>query len=249
MLKIKNLNFSIENNEILKNISLNVKTKQNVGIVGANGCGKSTLLKNIYRYLKYESGSITLNDILVEEYKPRELAKQMSILAQKQEINFDFTVEEIIEMGRYAHEKSIFSTYQKEEIESALKQVGMENMKERSFLTLSGGEMQRILIARSLVQKSELLILDEPTNHLDIKYQLQIMDLIKKINRTTLSVIHDMNIASSYCDYIYAIKNGEIILEGTPKTVFTEENILNIFDVRCKVIEHPTKKVPLIIFL
>ena len=249
MLKIKNLNFSIENIEILKNISLNVKSKKNVGIIGPNGCGKTTLLKNVYRYLKYQKGTITVNDILIEEYKPRELAKQVAILAQKQEINFDFTVEEIVEMGRYTHEKSIFSIYKKEEIISALKQVGMEHTKDRSFLTLSGGEMQRVLIARALVQKSELLILDEPTNHLDIKYQLQIMKLIKEIDRTTLSVIHDMNIASSYCDYIYAIKNGELILEGTPEVVFTEKNIFEIFDIQCKVVKHPTHQTPLIIFL
>jgi iron complex transport system ATP-binding protein len=249
MLKIKNLNFSIENIEILKNISLNVKSKKNVGIIGPNGCGKTTLLKNVYRYLKYQKGTITVNDILIEEYKPRELAKQVAILAQKQEINFDFTVEEIVEMGRYTHEKSIFSIYKKEEIISALKQVGMEHTKDRSFLTLSGGEMQRVLIARALVQKSELLILDEPTNHLDIKYQLQIMKLIKEIDRTTLSVIHDMNIASSYCDYIYAIKNGELILEGTPEVVFTEKNIFEIFDIQCKVVKHPTNQTPLVIFL
>ncbi|MGL6064291.1 MAG: ABC transporter ATP-binding protein [Fusobacteriaceae bacterium] len=249
MLKVKNLNISIDNIEILKNISMTIKSKKNVGIIGPNGCGKSTILKNIYRYLKSESGLITINNISIEDYKPKELAKKMAVLAQNQNINFDFTVEEIVEMGRYAHEKSIFSIYKKEEIVSALKQVGIKNMKDRSFLTLSGGEIQRVLIARALVQKSDLLILDEPTNHLDIKYQLQIMNLIKEIDKTTLSVVHDMNIASSYCDFIYAIKNGEIIAQGTPNEIFTEQNIYNIFDIHCKVIKHPTKEAPLIIFL
>lgn len=249
MLKVKNLNFSIDDIEILKNICISVKTKKNIGIIGPNGCGKSTILKNIYRYLKSQSGLITIDDISIDNYKPKELAKKMAVLAQNQNINFDFTVEEIVEMGRYAHEKSIFSIYKKDEIISALKQVGMEHMKDRSFLTLSGGEMQRILIARALVQKSDLLILDEPTNHLDIKYQLQIMNLIKEIDKTTLSVIHDMNIASSYCDFIYAIKNGEVVAQGTPDEIFTEHNIYNIFDIHCKVIKHPTKETPLIIFL
>lgn len=248
IIEVENLFYSIDNIEILKNISIKVKEKKFVGIIGANGCGKSTLLKNIYRFLKYKSGKIKIDSIFLEDYEPKELARKMSVLAQKQNMNFDFTVEEIVEMGRYAHQKSIFQSEKNTKIDESLKAVGMYDMRKRSFLTLSGGEMQRVLIARALAQDSEILILDEPTNHLDIKYQLQIMELVKKTNKTILSVIHDMNIASTYCDYIYALKKGKVSAMGSPEELFTKETIEKIFDVKCEVIPHPKNKRPLIIF-
>lgn len=172
----------------------------------------------------------------------------MAVLAQKQNMNFDFTVEEIVEMGRYAHQNSLFTLEKKEVIKEALASVGLEDMKDRSFLTLSGGEMQRVLIARALAQDSDILVLDEPTNHLDIKYQIEIMKLVRKTDKTILAVIHDMNIASSYCDYIYGMKKGKIEIQGTPDEVFTKENIKKVFDVECEVVKHPKTNRPLIIF-
>lgn len=172
----------------------------------------------------------------------------MAVLAQKQNMNFDFTVEEIVEMGRYAHQESLFASEKEGLVEEALESVGMKEMKKRSFLTLSGGEMQRVLIARALAQDSDILILDEPTNHLDIKYQIQIMELVKKTKKTILAVIHDMNIASSYCDYIYGMKKGKIEIEGKPEEVFTKENIKKVFEVECEIAKHPKTDRPLIIF-
>lgn len=248
MLIIDDLEFGIDEKEILKKISLKIKRGSFVGIIGANGCGKSTLLKNIYRFLNYEVGSIKLEDRDLKNYKPKELAKKISVLSQKNSINFDFTVEEIVEMGRYAHESSIFCRGNKDEIKKALLEVGMYEYRNKSFTSLSGGELQRVLIARALAQKSEMLILDEPTNHLDIKYQIQIMDLVKKVSQTTLAVIHDMNLASFYCDYIFAMKEGKIVVEGSPEEMFTVENIKKIFDMECQVTEHPIRNKPLITF-
>ena len=248
MIKVKKLEYSIDNEKILENISVTIKEKKFVGIIGANGCGKSTLLKNIYRFLKYKNGEIIIDSIELSDYKSKALAKKMAVLAQKQNMNFDFTVEEIIEMGRYAHHDSLFTSEKKEIIKEALQSVGLEEMKDRSFLTLSGGEMQRVLIARALAQNSDILILDEPTNHLDIKYQIQVMQLVKKTKKTILAVIHDMNIASSYCDYIYGMKKGKIEIEGKPENVFTKENIKKVFDVECEVAKHPKTDRPLIIF-
>lgn len=251
MIEVKNLNFSIENKKIIQDISISVKKNQFIGIIGANGSGKSTLLKNIYRFLKYNSGSIKLKNIDLYDYSSKELAKEMAILAQKQNMNFDFTVEEIVEMGRYAYKHSIFNSEKNKNskfLENALIAVGMYEMKDRSFLELSGGEMQRVLIARALAQNTEILILDEPTNHLDIKYQIQIMKLIKKTEKTILAVIHDMNIASSYCDYIYALKNGRISFAGSPEKIFTKEKIKAIFDIEADVLINPKNKKPLIVF-
>jgi len=206
MIEVKNLSFSIENRKIIQDISIVVNKSQFVGIIGANGSGKSTLLKNVYRFFKYDSGDIKLKNIGLYDYSSKDLAKEMAVLAQKQNMNFDFSVEEIVEMGRYAYKNSIFEVEKNKNSEfvgNALNAVGMYNMKDRSFLSLSGGEMQRVLIARALAQNTEILILDEPTNHLDIKYQIQIMKLVKETKKTILAVIHDMNIASSFCIYFY----------------------------------------------
>ena len=186
MIEVKNLSFSIENRKIIQDISIVVNKSQFVGIIGANGSGKSTLLKNIYRFFKYDSGDIKLKNIELYDYSSKNLAKEMAVLAQKQNMNFDFSVEEIVEMGRYAYKNSIFEVEKNKNSEfvgNALNAVGMYNMKDRSFLSLSGGEMQRVLIARALAQNTEILILDEPTNHLDIKYQIQIMKLVKETKK------------------------------------------------------------------
>lgn len=250
MIRVENLRYSVDQRKILNDISILVKKKKFVGIIGANGCGKSTLLKNIYRFLKCNSGEIIIDKLEISEYKTEFLAKKMAVLAQKHNMNFDFTVEEIVEMGRYAHQKSELNSKfsNKEIIEKSLKSVGMEQMRLRSFLSLSGGEMQRVLIARALAQDSHILILDEPTNHLDIKYQRQVMEMIVETDKTILAVIHDMNIASSYCNYIYAMKDGKIQVEGEPDSIFTKENIKDIFDVECVILKHPKSGRPLIIF-
>ena len=228
MIEVKKLNFSIENKKIIQDISIKVNQGQFIGVIGANGSGKSTLLKNVYRFLKYDSGNIKLKNVDLYSYSSKSLAKEMAVLAQKQNMNFDFSVEEIVEMGRYAYKHSIFDSEENKNskfIEDALNAVGMYKMKDRSFLSLSGGEM-----------------------HLDIKYQIQIMELVKETRKTILAVIHDINIASSYCNYIYALKDGKICFEGSPEEIFTKEKIKNIFDVEADVLIHPKNKKPLIVF-
>lgn len=249
MIKIKNLNFNIDGRQILKDIEFEVKKYKFIGIIGENGCGKSTLLKNIYRNHKPKNGVILLDNIDLNSYSVKKLAEKLSVLSQNQKITFDFTVKEIVEMGRYT-KTSIFSKETSEDkIEEALEKVGMEKFKNQNFLTLSGGEMQRVLIARSIAQESEVLLLDEPTNHLDIRYQYQIMDLVKSLNKTVVAVIHDINIASKYCDYIFAIKNGEIVYKGTPSEVISIENIKKIFEIDVEIINHPKTNKPVVIFL
>ncbi|WP_297597803.1 ABC transporter ATP-binding protein [uncultured Cetobacterium sp.] len=249
MIKIKNLNFDIDKRQILKNIELEIEKYKFIGIIGENGCGKSTLLKNIYRNFKPKNGTILLDDIDLNSYSVKGLAEKLSVLSQNQKITFDFTVKEIVEMGRYT-KTSIFSKDTSEnEIDEALNKVGMKAFKNQNFLTLSGGEMQRVLIARSIAQESEVLLLDEPTNHLDIRYQYQIMDLVKNLNKTVIAVIHDINIASKYCDYIFAIKNGEILYKGEPDKIICADNIKTIFEIDVEIINHPKTNKPVVIFL
>lgn len=240
-LQTKNLTFSYGEKEAIKNVSLHVNEGEFVGLIGPNGSGKSTILKNIYRGLLPDSGTITLDgeNLLTMPYKKSAL--KMAVVGQENEVPFDFLVEEIVAMGRSPHKKlfDIDSPHDKEIVHHALEHLGMENMAKRSYLHLSGGEKQRVLIARAIAQESDFFILDEPTNHLDISYQMQIFDFIKRLNVTVLSAIHDLNMAALYCDRIYILKDGMIVLHGTPEEILTPENIFNIYGVRSSVEKHP----------
>ncbi|UOW66978.1 ABC transporter ATP-binding protein [Paraclostridium bifermentans] len=236
-LQVKNLEFSIDKKEILKDISFEIPKGSFVGIIGPNGSGKSTILKNIYRLYKPDSGQILLDNKNLLNMKDKDCAKEIAVLAQESNSQFDFTVEQIVKMGRYPY-KSVFEDYSKKDLDMVtdmLKRVGLEDYVGRSFSKLSGGEKQRTLIARALVQDTEFLILDEPTNHLDIGYQIQLMDLVKSLNITTLSAIHDMNMASMYCDYLIVMKDGKIKNCGSVKEVITEEMLKEIFGVNAYV--------------
>ncbi|MCC3869409.1 ABC transporter ATP-binding protein [Terrisporobacter mayombei] len=240
-IQVKNLKFSIDNKEILKDISFDVPKGSFVGIIGPNGSGKSTLLKNIYRLHKPSSGKITLDNKDLFKMKDKDCAKEIAVLAQESNSQFDFTVEQIVKMGRYPY-KSVFEDYSKDDLKMVsemLKKVGLDDYSHRSFSNLSGGEKQRALIARALVQNTDFLILDEPTNHLDIGYQIQLMDLVKSMNITTLSAIHDMNIASMYCDYLIVMKDGQIKKFGNVEEVITSETLKEIFGVNAYVGRNP----------
>lgn len=242
--KVRNLRFSIDKKEILKDISFDIKKGSFVGIIGPNGSGKSTLLKNIYRLYKPSSGSILLDNKELAKMKHKDCAKEIAVLAQESNTHFDFTVEQIVKMGRYPY-KSIFEDYSKDDLQMVkemLKKVGLESYSSRGFSELSGGEKQRTLIARALVQNTKFLILDEPTNHLDIGYQIQLMDLVKSLNITTLSAIHDMNLASMYCDYLIVMKDGRIKNFGTVDEVINPEMLKEVFGVNAYVGVNPVNK-------
>lgn len=243
-LQINNLKFSIDNEEILKDISFDIKKGAFVGIIGPNGSGKSTLLKNIYRVYKPSSGKIILDERVLSKLKEKECAQKIAVLAQESNTYFDFTVEQIVKMGRYPY-KSIFEDYSKEDLQivrQTLQKVGLENDMNRTFSKLSGGEKQRTLIARALVQNADFLILDEPTNHLDIGYQIQLMDLVKSLKMTTLAAIHDINLATMYCDYLIVIHKGKIIKVGSPEEVITVALLKEIFGINAYVGINPINK-------
>lgn len=225
------------NKEILKGIDFTLHDKEFVGIIGPNGSGKSTFLKCVYRVQKPTAGTIMLDGKQLDELSFRESALKLAVVAQHNFYNFDFSVLEVVLMGRTPHKK-ILERDNAEDYEiarEALRTVEMENFEKRSFSTLSGGEQQRVILARALTQKTECLVLDEPTNHLDIKYQLQIMDIVKKLNLTVVSAIHDLNIAAMYCDKLVALKDGKIVGTGTPRELLTEGFIYDMYEVRSKV--------------
>lgn len=225
------------NKQILKGIDFNLNNKEFLGIIGPNGSGKSTFLKCVYRVLKPTGGEINFDGKSLDEMSYRESALRLAVVAQHNFYSFDFSVLDVVLMGRSPHKKILERDNLRdfEIAKSALKVVGMEAFEKRNFSTLSGGEQQRVILARALTQETECLVLDEPTNHLDIKYQLQIMDIVKGLNVTVVAAIHDLNIAAMYCDRLIAVKGGKIVANGTPQEVLTEQFIYDMYEVRTEV--------------
>ena len=236
-LTCKNISYSIKDKQILKNVSLNVSGNKFFTILGHNGCGKKTLLKSIYRVLKPSFGEILLNNKNIENIRLKDSAKEMAVVAQFNEINFDCNVEDIVMLGRSPHINFLQSEKQNDFdiVKEALRDVGMLDKANRSYSSLSGGEKQRVALARAIAQKPSLLLLDEPTNHLDIKYKLEILHIIKDLNINVLAVLHDIQLACKFSDYLFLMKGGEIKYEGIPRQTVTESSMKDVYGVNCKI--------------
>lgn len=228
---------TLSRKDIVKQVSVQVADGQFVGLLGPNGSGKTTLLKSIYRVLKPSAGIVTLDGTDIREMSYRESSKRMGVVSQFTNMSFDFTVEEIVLMGRAPHKKAFSQDTEEDYLiaEEALRKVDMLDFRDRMFMTLSGGEKQRILLARTLAQQVDILILDEPTNHLDIKYQIQIMDVVKSLGKGVLSALHDLNLTLMYCSYVYVLKNGRIVAHGPTEEVITKDLIRDVYEVDCEV--------------
>ena len=235
----KDIQVGFHARQILKGISIESQDKELVGIIGPNGSGKSTLLKCIYRILKPDAGAVYLDGEELHSMSVKSSARKMAVVAQHNYYNFDFTVREVVLMGRAPHKKTLERDNAKDYqiVDEALKTVQMETFADRTFSTLSGGEQQRVILARALAQQTPALILDEPTNHLDITHQIMLMEeLVKKLNVTVISAIHDLNIAAAYCDNIYVLKDWVLESYGTPQEVLTPELIRRIYKVEAEVV-------------
>ena len=235
------LQATLGGSHILKGVSIEVSDQDFVGIIGPNGSGKSTLLKSIYRVLTPQSGTVFLDGNALNSYKPKESARKMAVVAQHNYYNFEFSVQDVVLMGRAPHKKAMERDNADDYriVREALEKVNMGGFAQRSFSTLSGGEQQRVILARALAQQTQCLILDEPTNHLDIKYQLQLMDIVRSLRLTVVSAIHDLNIAAMYCNKLFVLQNGRIIAFGPPKRVLTREFIRQVYEVEAKLYTDP----------
>ena len=240
-LNIYGIGWSVDAQRIIDDIRLSVETGEFVGLLGPNGSGKSTLLRCIYRSLKPDAGTISLDGADLLAMPPRDAARRMAVVLQETSIQFDFTVQEMVLMGRTPH-KNAFDPDTTDDwkiVADALAQVNMLDFNERSFGTLSGGEKQRVLIARALAQQSQFLVLDEPTNHLDIRYQLEILDIVRELRVTTLAALHDLNLAALYCDRLYVLREGRVVASGAPDEVVTADLIHEVYGVRADVVTDP----------
>lgn len=242
ILTVKDVSYAVDHRKLIDRISLEIPAGSFVGVIGPNGSGKSTLLKTVYRAYKASTGAVYLNGEEMSRMSGREIARQMAVVAQENQVDFDFSVMEIMMIGRYSN-RSFLERSDSADMricEAALEELGMLEFKDRSFLSLSGGEKQKVMIASAFSREPALIVMDEPTNHLDVGYQFLILDLLKKRRDVTVfSSIHDMNMAMQYCDHIIALKNGEVYCSGTSQTVLTPENLRELFHVRAELVQQP----------
>lgn len=237
-IEAKDIELSYGAAKILKGVSVAAGHREFVGLIGPNGSGKSTLLKCIYRTLKQEAGCVMLDGTDISRMSYKQSAKKLAVLAQHNYYNFEFTVQEVVLMGRSPHKKALErdTAADYEIVQNCLEKVGMAEFSKRNFSTLSGGEQQRVILARALAQQTPCLVLDEPTNHLDITHQLQLLKIVKELDCTVISAIHDLNIAAMFCDRIYVLQKGKIMASGTPKEVFTPQLLREIYQVDAEVV-------------
>ncbi|MGW7355470.1 ABC transporter ATP-binding protein [Streptomyces sp. NPDC054802] len=226
---------------LVREVTLRAGSGQVVGLVGPNGSGKSTLLRCVYRALRPSTGTVRLGGEDLHSLSAREGARRLAALPQEAVTEFDFTVAEVVAMGRLPHQRSVTRTTDEDRsaCEAALVRVGAGHLAGRGFLTLSGGEKQRVLIARALAQQPRVLVLDEPTNHLDIAQQLEVLALARGSGLTVLTALHDLNLAALHCDLLHVIDSGRIVASGAPYDVLTPELLAEVFGVRAHRVPHP----------
>ncbi len=255
LLKINNLSGGYHKETIIRDISLEVRKGDFVGIIGPNGSGKTTLLRLVSKVLIPQKGNILLGgrDILGMELK--EFAQAVAFVAQDTLINFPFNVFEIVLMGRIPHLKRL-EVETKEDFsiaENALSLTDVLHLKDKNIDEISSGERQRVIIARALAQEPLLLFLDEPTSHLDIGHQIQVLDLLKKLNReknlTILMVLHDLNLASEYCNHIVLLNKGTVFTKGSPEEVLTYQNIEAVYKTVVVVNNNPLNSKPYVLLV
>ena len=242
IINIENLNFGYGERQILNNLSLSIDEKKLVGILGPNGCGKSTLLKNILGYLHSSSGTIKIANKNSNEFSQKEKSKLISLVPQKSQLMSAMSVEEFVLMGRLPHLENSWKGYSKEDrelAEKALNSLDLERFKRRTATTLSGGEFQRVLLARAITQDTEIILLDEPTSALDLNHAIELMEkvkeIVKKEGKTAVAVLHDLNLAALFCDELIMLKNGKLFCKGTPKEVLTKENLKEVYNLNCDI--------------
>lgn len=236
-LTIDKVSVAIEGKRLVDKVLFDLKPGEFVGLVGPNGSGKSSLLRAIYRVLKPESGSVTHLGDDVWKLSARDAARRTAVVAQERMGEFDFTVRELVLMGRTPHKSLLAgdSAADHDIVARCLAEVGMSRCATRQFLSLSGGEKQRVLVARALAQKAPFLVLDEPTNHLDIRHQLELLELLKRLRTTTLAGLHDLNLAARYCDRLVMLSEGRVAAVGSPAEVLTAERIGTVYGVQAVV--------------
>lgn len=255
ILKINDIECSYGAVKVLDGLTFSVAGGSFTGIIGPNGSGKSTLLKSLSRVLKPARGSVLLDEEDLYRLDTREVAKKMAVVPQETAVNFSFMVKDIVLMGRSPHlgrfqregEKDFAAARQAMELTNTL------HLADRLITAVSGGERQRVIIAKALTQEPSIILLDEPTSHLDINHQVEILSLLKRLNRekglTIIAVFHDLNLAAQYCDSLILMKKGSIYTVGEPAEVLTADNIKDVYGASVLIRKHPVTGRPSILLM
>ena len=236
---------------VLKSVSLAIEQGGFLGILGPNGCGKTTFLRSLSKVLKPEDGVVYIDGKTVSSYDAKTFAKTVGCVSQETETGFEFSVRDIVLMGRHPHIGRLapLTAGDYAIADEAMRFTNTLQFKDRLVTELSGGERQRVLIAKTLAQQPKILLLDEPTNHLDVCHQIEILQLIRSLTPkiTVIGVLHDLNLASYFCDRIVLMEKGQILSVGTPAEVLTPERVYDVFSVRMIVSPHPVTGKPYLI--
>lgn len=240
----------IDGIRILSDGVLHAESGSVVGLLGPNGSGKSTLLRTLYRALKPASGSIHIGKNEIGELTARESAERSAVVLQDDSPEFEFSVREIVELGRIPHHTGLkrFGAADTAAVDDAIAAASVGHLAHRRISTLSGGERQRVFVARALAQQAPILILDEPTNHLDISAQIDLLELLTATNATVVVALHDIDLAAAYCDQLFVMKSGGLVAHGTPAAVLTTELLRAVYGVDAVIAVNPLTGRPCVHF-
>lgn len=252
-IKAQNISVAYDDRMIIKHLSLDVPQGAITTIIGANGCGKSTLLKALTRIHKVEKGAIYLDGQSIATLPTKQVAQKIALLPQVLEATEGISVYELISYGRYPHQKYLGSltAYDRSRIHWAMEVTNTISLANNDVDTLSGGQKQRVWIAMALAQDTDTIFLDEPTTYLDLNHQLEVLELLKRLNqengKTIVMVLHDLNLSARFSDQLIAMKDGDIQYQGAVSDILTVSNLETIFNIKAHLVEDPIHKVPVLL--
>jgi iron complex transport system ATP-binding protein len=253
-MKINQITVGYQDLTVIENLTLEVGNAEFCAILGPNGAGKSTLLKSLIGYIPLQKGKIEIDGKDISDWNKKKLAQKISLIPQDFQLQFDHNVRELILMGRFPY-LGYWESYSKKDydiVERIIRQLDLQTMADKKFSQLSGGERQRVAIARALAQEAATILMDEAFSHLDVNHQIEIMQLLSKINKKQkkriLLVSHNLNLACEYCDRVIMLKKGKLIADGSPNEVVTKENIKKLFGAELLIVKHPISGKPNIIY-
>jgi iron complex transport system ATP-binding protein len=249
------VDFSYTDGRVLSDVSIVLERGDLVGLVGPNGSGKTTLIRLLSGLLPPERGSVLLGSEDIGRLKRRQIGRSIAVVPQGLQTPFGFSVYEMVMLGRTPHVRPLAgaSRHDRAVVEETMRLMGTDHLAGRPFSDLSGGEQQRVIVSMALAQEPEVLLLDEPVVHLDINHQVEILELIKSLNReqglTVLATMHDLNLAALYFDRLVLLDRGRVAAQGTPGQVLEEERIERVFGAAVQVRSHPTRDRPHVVVL
>lgn len=252
-IRADHIDVAYDQKTILKNLSVNLPQGKITTIIGANGCGKSTLLKALTRIQGIQKGHIYLDGQSITSLPTKEVAKKIALLPQVLEATEGITVYELISYGRFPHQKYLgrLTSHDRSRIHWAMEMTKVTSLAKSEVDSLSGGQRQRVWIAMALAQDTDAIFLDEPTTYLDLNHQLEVLELLERLNKnsgkTIIMVLHDLNLSARFSDHIIAMKNGSILFQGSAQDIITTERIETIFNIKAHIIDDPISKRPILL--